>query len=87
MTALAFGQGPAWSEGAERVDLAYTLMEDNRQPGNPLALRVSQFRPAWTGPAQTPDRAANYSLASGRASACAKCLLAQIEPSTPAAAQ
>ncbi len=46
MTALAFGQGPVWLEGAERVDLAYTLMEDNRQPGDPLALRVSQFRPA-----------------------------------------
>ena len=46
MTALAFGQGQAWAEGAERIDLAYTLMEDTRQPGNPLALRVSQFRPA-----------------------------------------
>ncbi len=46
MTALAFGQGSAWGQGMKRVDLAYTLMEDTRQPGSPLALRVSQFRPA-----------------------------------------
>ena len=46
MTALAFGQGDAWDSGMERVDLAYTLMEDSRQPGSPLALRVSHFRPA-----------------------------------------
>ena len=46
MTALAFGQGDSWAKGTERVDLAYTLMEDTRQPGHPLALRISQFRPA-----------------------------------------
>ena len=46
MTALAFGLGDAWRPGVERVDLAYTLMEDTRQPGSPLALRVSHFRPA-----------------------------------------
>ena len=46
MTALAFGQGHAWVKGMERLDLAYTLMEDSRQPGNPLALRVSHFRRA-----------------------------------------
>ena len=46
MTALAFGQGDAWEQGTKYVDLAYTLMEDTRQPGSPLALRVSHFRPA-----------------------------------------
>ncbi len=46
MTALAFGQGDAWGAGMERLDLAYTLMEDARQPGNPLALRVTHFRAA-----------------------------------------
>ena len=46
MTALAFGQGDAWGPGSKHVDLAYTLMEDSRQPGGPLALRVSHFRPA-----------------------------------------
>ena len=46
MTALAFGQGDAWKQGTKRVDMAYTLMEDSRQPGSPLALRVSHFRPA-----------------------------------------
>ena len=46
MTALAFGQGGAWEQGMTRLDLAYTLMEDTRQPGGPLALRVSHFRPA-----------------------------------------
>ena len=46
MTALAFGQGDAWGPGMTRLDLAYTLMEDTHQPGNPLALRVTNFRPA-----------------------------------------
>ena len=46
MTALAFGQGDAWIPGTERLDLAYTLMDDTRLPGNPLALRVTPFRPA-----------------------------------------
>ena len=46
MTALAFGQGDSWEQGTKRLDLAYTLMEDTRQPGSPLALRVSHFRPA-----------------------------------------
>ncbi len=45
-TALAFGQGDSWQPGTERLDLLYTLMEDARQPGRPLALRVSSFRPA-----------------------------------------
>ena len=43
MTALAFGQADAWGAGMERIDVAYTLMEDSRQPGNPLALRVVSF--------------------------------------------
>ena len=46
MTALAFGQAEKWEEGTVRLDLAYTLMEDTRAPGNPLALKVSHFRPA-----------------------------------------
>ena len=46
LTALAFGQGNEWGAGMERLDLAYTLMEDTRQPGSPLALRVTHFRPA-----------------------------------------
>ena len=46
MTALAFGQGDAWIPGTERLDLAYTLMDDTRLPGNPLALRVTHSRPA-----------------------------------------
>ena len=46
MTALAFGQGDTWIPGTERLDLAYTLMDDTRLPGNPLALRVTHFRPA-----------------------------------------
>ena len=46
MTALAFGQGDSWQPGTERLDLVYTLMEDTRQPGGPMALRVSHFRPA-----------------------------------------
>ena len=45
-TALAFGQGDSWRQGMERVDLVYTLMEDSRQPGRPLALRVSCLRVA-----------------------------------------
>ena len=49
MTALAFGQGHAWNEGVDRLDLVYTLMEDTRQPDNSLALRVSHFRPATQG--------------------------------------
>ena len=46
MTALAFGQGDAWDRETEHLDLAYTLMDDARAPGNPLALRVTHFRPA-----------------------------------------
>ena len=46
MTALAFGQGNAWGAGMERLDLVYTLMEDTRRPGSPLALRIVNFRPA-----------------------------------------
>lgn len=46
-TALAFGQGDSWQRGMERLDLAYTLMEDSRQPGSPMALRVSHLRPAF----------------------------------------
>ena len=46
MTALAFGQGDAWDRETEHLDLAYTLMDDTRAPGNPLALRVTHFRPA-----------------------------------------
>ena len=46
MTALAFGQAEAWGAGMDRIDLAYTIMEDTRQPGTPLALRVSHFRQA-----------------------------------------
>ena len=46
MTALAFGQGDTWIPGTEQLDLAYTLMDDTRLPGNPLALRVTHFRPA-----------------------------------------
>ena len=49
MTALAFGQGDAWDRGIERLDLAYTLMDDTRAPGNPLALRVTHFRPTAPG--------------------------------------
>ena len=43
-TALAFGQGDSWQPGMERLDLAYTLMTDAKQPGGPLALRVACFR-------------------------------------------
>lgn len=46
LTALAFGQGDAWRPGTTHLDLAYTLMDDTRQPGNPLALRVTHYRPA-----------------------------------------
>ena len=49
MTALAFGQGGEWDRGIEHLDLAYTLMDDARAPGNPLALRVTHFRPAAAG--------------------------------------
>ena len=49
MTALAFGQGDSWQPGTARLDLVYTLMEDSRQPGSPLALRVAHFRPATPG--------------------------------------
>ena len=47
VTALAFGQGDSWQPGTARLDLVYTLMEDSRQPGTPLALRVTHFRPAF----------------------------------------